>query len=188
MSNHLSDLNQWKDWSANQQIKIRIPKGKWNKTKRKNKIKEEFSTFDHTGILNISHNSGNISKSLWRDSRPKERCKNIVTQDAKSTKFDKEISKLWKIKSGGAKDSRNVKMDRLDIHNTYSIPNKIYTETVSAFGRKGSSISKNKNKDKLLLGANTFDNQVFNMIVNIDKNASGNLNKPKHDTKRSDGK
>lgn len=116
-------------------------KSKMKKTKRKNKIKEEFTTFDHTGVLNISHNSGTVSKSLWRDTRFKDKFKNTTAHECKTTKFDKEISKIWKIKSGNVKDSRNAKLDKSDIHNTYSMQNKIKTETVSAFGRKGSSIS-----------------------------------------------
>lgn len=49
-------------------------------------------------------------------------------------------------------------------------------------------LARNKHKDKLIQGAGTFDNQIFSMISNLDKNAVGSLAKPKHDTKRSDGR
>ena len=113
----------------------------------------------------------------------------MTAQEIKTTKFDKEINKICKIKTGTSKDSRNNKLENFeDNNNTYSIPKKVYSGTSSAFGRKGSSISKNKNKDKQLHWVNTFDNQLFNMMANIDKKTPAWIAKQKHDTKRSDGR
>ena len=114
---------------------------------------------------------------------------NMTAQEIKTTKFDKEIDRICKVKTGSSKESRNTMLDRTDNHNnTYSIPKKVYSETASAFGRKGSSISKNKHKDKLLQGVNTFDNQLFNIMANLDKKTPTEFMKQKHDTKRSDGR
>lgn len=60
---------------------------------------------------------------------------------------------------------------------------KVAPEKDTAFGRKKSSITKSKNKEKLIKGINALDSDIFNMITNLEKNTIGYKAKPKRESK-----
>lgn len=60
------------------------------KKKTKRKYKDEFSTFDHTGSVIITHHN-DIKKSLGRDRSLNDRMRSTNTHANRKAKLDQEI-------------------------------------------------------------------------------------------------
>jgi len=148
------------------QSKRKTAKSKPRKKTKKKSRNNEFTTFDHSGSLNISQTSGNVYRALVNDKNLKDisKVKPSEFHDYRRAKLDQEINKLCKIKpTVKAKESRNAKQSRLLNTNTYSIPRKPSKGKDNIFDKKMTSM---KTKHKPIKGTGKLESELIELITN----------------------